>query len=108
MLNAFLLTRQWRDTRDGIVLDFWWATDKGACWTQVNAQEIVFFVLRSHADKITKKLSGIRKWRMAEVELKTNRNLPVNALYFKSQRGARDAQDILSQASIEFWEADIR
>ncbi|RYY01682.1 MAG: DNA polymerase II [Gammaproteobacteria bacterium] len=108
MLNAFLLTRQWRDTRDGIVLDFWWATDKGACWTQVNAQEIVFFVLRSHGDKITKKLSGIRKWRMAEVELKTYRNLPVNALYFKSQRGARDAQDILSQASIEFWEADIR
>ena len=108
MLNAFLLTRQWRDTRDGIVLDFWWATDKGACWTQVSGQEIVFFVLRSHSDKISKKLSGIRKWRMAEVELKTYRNFPVNALYFKSQRGARAAQDILSQASIEFWEADIR
>ena len=43
MLNAFLLTRQWRDTREGIALDFWWATEQGACWTQITQQEIVFF-----------------------------------------------------------------
>ena len=108
MLNAFLLTRQWRDTREGITLDFWWATEQGACWTQITGQEIVFFVLRKHADKITNELSGLRAWRMAEVELKTFRNLSVNALYFKSQRTARDAQERLTQAAIHFWEADIR
>lgn len=108
MLNAFLLTRQWRDTREGIALDFWWATEQGPCWTQVTGQEIVFFVQRKQSEKITKLLSGLRAWRMAEVELKTFRNIPVNALYFKSQRSARDAQELLSQAAIEFWEADIR
>jgi DNA polymerase-2 len=108
MLNAFLLTRQWRDTRDGIALDFWWATEQGACWTQITGQEIVFFVLRKHADKITEELKGVRAWRMAEVELKTFRNHPVNALYFKSQRSARDAQERLVQNGIHFWEADIR
>jgi DNA polymerase-2 len=108
MLNAFLLTRQWRDTRDGIVLDFWWATEQGACWTQITQQEMVFFVLRKDAEKITKSLAGLRAWRLAEVGLKTFRNVPVNAIYFKSQRSARDALEILTQAAIGFWEADIK
>lgn len=108
MLNAFLLTRQWRDTREGIALDFWWATEKGACWTQITRQEMVFFVLRKDAGKIIKNFTNLRAWRMAEVELKTFRNLPVNALYFKSQRTARDALELLAQAGVSFWEADIK
>ena len=108
MLNAFLLTRQWRDTRDGVALDFWWATEQGACWTQITGQEIVFFTLRQHAQKIQKIFSSLRAWRMAEVELKSFHNHSVNALYFKSQRSARDAQDILKNEGLEFWEADIR
>ncbi len=100
MLNAFLLTRQWRDTREGIALDFWWATEQGACWTQITQQEIVFFVLRKDAETIQTLFSGLRAWRMAEVVLKTFRNHPVNALYFKSQRSSRDAQEILAQAAM--------
>ncbi|RYY76011.1 MAG: DNA polymerase II [Gammaproteobacteria bacterium] len=108
MLNAFLLTRQWRDTRDGVALDFWWATEQGACWTQVTGQEIVFFVLRKDAEKITQLLSSLSMWRMAEVELKTFHNLAVNALYFKSQRTARDAQELIAKAGLGCWETDIR
>jgi len=108
MLNAFLLTRQWRDTREGIVLDFWWATEQGPCWTHVTGQEMVFFVLRGQATFIRQQLKSLRQWRMAEVDLKTFNNQPVNALYFKSQRSARDAQERLIQSSIDFWEADIR
>lgn len=108
MLNAFLLTRQWRDTRDGVALDFWWATERGSCWTQITNQEIVFFVLRKHSKKISTLLKNLRNWRMAEVELKTFRNQAVNAIYFNSQRGARDAQEILEENGIESWETDIR
>lgn len=108
MLNAFLLTRQWRDTHEGIALDFWWATEQGVCWTQITRQEMVFFVLRKNAKKITKQLSSLRAWRMTEVELKTFHNAPVNALYFNSQRTARDAQELLLKAGLEFWEADIK
>lgn len=108
MTNAFLLTRQWRDTRDGVALDFWWATEKGACWTQVTGQEVVFFVLRKHAAAIHQLLAKLTAWRMAEVDLKTFRNKPVNALYFKQHRTAREAQTILSRQDITVWEDDIR
>jgi DNA polymerase-2 len=108
MTNAFLLTRQWRDTREGVALDLWWATEQGSCWTQVTGQEVVFFVLREQAAQIQPLISRLRQWRMAEVELKTYLNKPVNALYFKSHRTARDAQDIFRQHDIHFWESDIR
>jgi DNA polymerase II len=108
MIKAFLLTRQWRDTRAGVVLDFWWATEQGSCWTQIGGQEVVFFVLREQADYIQQLLKPVRQWRMAEVELNTFRNKPVNALYFKSHRNARDAQAIFQQHQIDCWESDIR
>lgn len=108
MMNAFLLTRQWRDTREGVVLDLWWATGKDSCWTQITGQEVVLFVLRAQAAEIRQLLKPLRQWRMAEVELKTFHNQPVNALYFKQHRVARDAQDRLQQQGIGFWEGDIR
>ncbi|HWV13830.1 MAG TPA: DNA polymerase II [Cellvibrio sp.] len=108
MLNAFLLTRQWRDTAAGVTLDFWWATEQGACHSQVNGQEIVFFVARAQSEKIRQLLLPLRAWRMANVDLKTFRNQAVSALYFNSQRAARDAQELLQRHSIDIWEADIR
>ena len=107
-IPAFLLTRQWRDTREGVVLDLWWATDAGPCWTQITGQEVVFFIPRAQAGAIASLLAKLRHWRMAEVELKTFRNQPVNALYFKQHRSARDAQALLDQARIPYWESDIR
>lgn len=108
MTNAFLLTRQWRDTRAGVVLDLWWATEQGSCWTKITGQEVIFFVLREQVEKIPLLISRLRHWRLAEVELKTFLNKPVNALYFNSHRAARDAQDIFKQNDIYFWESDIR
>ena len=108
MNNAFLLTRQWRDTREGIAIDLWWATEQGSCWTQITRQEMVIFVPREEAEQIQALIKRLRHWRMAEVELKTFLNKPVNALYFKSHRSARDAQDIFRQNNIDFWESDIR
>ncbi len=108
MANAFLLTRQWRDTREGILLDFWWATERGPVWTQIAGQEVVFFVLRQDAKNIQKILVGVRNWRMAEVDLNTFLSFPVNALYFSSQRSARESIELLKQEAIGFWEADIR
>jgi DNA polymerase-2 len=108
MPQAFLLTRQWRDTRDGIALDFWWATDQGPCWTQITGQEIVFFVARADAATVNTLLRGLKRWRMSEVQLHTYRYEPVNAVYFRSQRDSREAQQRLDKAAIHYWEADIR
>lgn len=108
MTYAFLLTRQWRDTPAGITLDFWWATDNGPVWTQVTGQEIVFFIPRDSRTQVRQLLRDLPQWRIAEVPLKTFNNNPVDALYFRSQRGAREAQRRLDQAAISYWEADIR
>jgi DNA polymerase-2 len=110
MTDAFLLTRQWRDTRQGTVLDFWWATDNGPRWTRITGQEIVFFVPRQHSEKITRLLGNIDRgcWRLAEVPLKTFVNIPVSALYCQTQRRARDIQQLLQNAGIACWETDIR
>jgi DNA polymerase-2 len=108
MTNAFLLTRQWRDTREGVVLDLWWATEQGSCWTQITGQEVVFFIERKHSVELPALFSRLRAWRMGEVDLKTFHNQPVIALYFKQHRTARDAQDLLRQQGITFWESDIR
>ena len=107
-INAFLLSRQWRDTPKGVLLDLWWATEQGSCWTQVSGQEVVFFVARAQAEQVQQLLQPLRNWRMAEVALKTFRNQPVNALYFLRQRDARTAQDMLRAEAIMFWESDIR
>jgi DNA polymerase-2 len=106
--NAFLLTRQWRDTRNGVVLDLWWATESGSCWTQVTGQEVVLFVRRDQAAQIFQSLNSLRHWRMAEINLKTFHDHAVNAIYFRQHRVARDAQDIFRQQGIQFWEGDIR
>src|SRR5690606_28820197 len=108
MTYAFLLTRQWRDTPAGVALDFWWATDNGPVWTQVTGQEIVFFIPRDSRTQVRQLLRDLPQWRIAEVPLKTFNNNPVDALYFRSQRGAREAQRRLDQAAISYWEADIR
>ena len=108
MPEAFLLTRQWRDTREGVLLDFWWATEQGPCWTQTLGQDVVFFIARADAPRTEEVLRNLRQWRRADVDLKTFRDQPVNALYFRSHRTARDAQQLLDRAGIHYWEADIR
>jgi DNA polymerase II len=107
-INGFLLSRQWRDTPKGVLLDLWWATDEGSCWTQISGQEVVFFVARAAAASIPSLFARLRHWRMAEVPLKTFRNHAVNALYFTRQRDARAAQQLLQAAGVDYWEGDIR
>lgn len=107
MTAAFLLTRQWRDTRNGVSLELWWASEHGPIFTQITHQEVVFFSRARDASKVDEILTGIR-YRRGEVALKTFRNDKVDALYFKSQRDSRDAQTRLSQAALDFWEGDIR
>ncbi len=108
MLPGFLLTRQWRDTPDGILLEFWWATDRGAVCTSITQQESVFFVKRKDAVKIQKIISAFASVRIAEVSLKNFMNQAVNAIYCKQQRLSRELQIAFESESIAYWEADIK
>lgn len=108
MENIFLLTRQWRDTRDGIQLECWWASDQGPMCTLTQHQESLFFVERRCEAQVVSSLSSLKDWRMAGVDLKTFRGEPVNAVYFKQQRTQREAQQLLQRENLHFWEADVK
>jgi DNA polymerase-2 len=107
-LDAFLLTRHWRDTANGLTLDFWWATEMGPLWTSVTQQEVVFFIAREQVDAAKVQLATLRHWRMAEVALRTFHNRPVNAVYCRSQKIAREIQQQLESVGITCWETDIK
>ncbi|WP_049723655.1 DNA polymerase II [Gilvimarinus polysaccharolyticus] len=108
MLNAFLLTRGWRDTPQGLELEFYWATDSGAVCTRFSEQEAVFFVATrksSQAQDILRQLTG---WRHRDLSLKTREGKPVTAFYFRTIAGAREAEKRLTSHAIPCWEADVR
>jgi DNA polymerase-2 len=108
MTNAFLLTRQWRDTRDGLLLDYWWATPEGPVCTQITAQPVVMFIAQERKQEAATRLAKIPDWHMSEVDLRTYRNQPVVAVYFRQHRHMRDARDLLNAANITCWETDIK
>lgn len=108
MRRGFLLTRQWRDTREGIELEFWWAGDQGPFSCVVTAQEAVFFTLQQEFSQIQKQLSSFSDWRIAPVDLRNFENQPVSAVYVKQQRHLREMIDHLQRVGLHYWEADIK
>ncbi len=105
---AFLLTRHWQDTPRGLVLDFWWATDKGPVWTRHTGEEVVFFVARADMAQVASVLRSLQGWRWRELALSAYSGEPVNGLYFTTVRVARSAERLLREQRIRCWEADIR
>ncbi|MGH1471053.1 MAG: DNA polymerase II [Cellvibrionaceae bacterium] len=57
-MNAFLLTRQWRDTVNGITLDFWFASENGPVNVEITGQEAVFFIRKSESQEIVRLLTS--------------------------------------------------
>ena len=42
--EGFLLTRNWRDTGDGVELEFWFTTEQGPLCAVVRGERSVFFL----------------------------------------------------------------
>ncbi len=98
-LNAFLLTRQWRDAAEGLEYEFWAASDEGPLRVRMTAQEAVFFVPRD---------AVVAEGRRAQVDLRTLEGQPVDALYFRSQRDLANARGRLKARGISLRESDVK
>jgi DNA polymerase-2 len=107
-IYGFLLTRQWRDTAAGIIIELWFVTDDGPRWIQITGQEAVLFVAREQASEAASLLVGFHGWRQAEVNLCNYHHQSVNAFYFKTHAALRDFRQMLARENIPCWEADIR
>lgn len=104
--EAFLLTRQWRNTSEGVELVFWAASLAGPIRIQLDRQESVCFVGSSAtiADELLAELDCRRQ----PVELKSLGERPVDSLYFRSQRRLVEAVNRLKDRGVRVFESDIK
>ena len=80
-IDAFVLTRQWRDAPNGLSLTFWLASERGPLRVRLDGQEDVMFVQRDVEAACD---------RRKQVALTSLRGADVDALYFKSRRRLLD------------------
>ncbi len=98
-VEAFLLTRQWRDTRAGLVFELWAASPEGPLRITFTGQEAVMFVPRG---------TPAQAARRETVALTTLVGAPVDALYFRAERDLRAARDGIHRAEGTAFESDIK
>ncbi|HEY7772335.1 MAG TPA: DNA polymerase II [Marinagarivorans sp.] len=107
LIQAFILTRQWRDTPNGIALEFWCASDNGPVCIEVTQQEAVAFVRHKDLPRISLLLKP-NHFRRGNNTFKNYRDDAICPIYFNSYRSARDTAFLLEKHKISVWEADIR
>lgn len=105
--RGFLLTRQWRDTAEGLLLRFWLSTKAGAVLVEQANQQGVCFIHTKHFDK-AKSLIGHHLAGFRDLDLMSFQHEPVTALYFNQQRLLRSAANLLKENHIEPFEYDVR
>ena len=106
--QGFLLTRDWRDARSGLALEFWLATPQGSKALRITNQESVCFFLQSAQAQLAQALASLTGWRQQALNLVTHQGLAVSALYCRSHALQREAIQRLDELGIATWEADIR
>ena len=105
-LRAFLLTRHWRDTADGLELTLWAASEHGPVRVVLYGEEAVCFVERT-AMAASDVLAGI-PCRRRTLDLSTLEGVPVDALYFRRQRDLAAARDLLRARGVTPRESDLK
>lgn len=101
-LQAYLLTRSWRDTPRGIELTYWLQSDHGPVKVIMEQQQSVFFIRHDVTENINTSIN--RK----SLPLQTLDNHAVDALYFNSVREQQDCYRLLREKAIRTYESDIK
>ena len=101
-IKGFLLTRGWRDTKNGITLIFWANTEQGAAQIIIPAQQAVCFIARHN------KLPLQNTIQRKPLELLNFNNEPVDGLYFKHQRDLNKLRQHLSYDKTQLFESEIK
>ncbi len=105
--RGFILTRQWRDTRNGTELEFWLSSDSGPVKLLVPEQEPVFFIAEEQLPVALELLKPFSGYIVKDVSLCDFSLRPVKAVYFKSQRTLREAKTLLLEQGMSPLESDI-
>lgn len=100
-LEGLILSRRWFETPSGLTFEFWIQTREGSVKVQIPGQESLFFV--QHSAEIPE-----GPYRREVLKLKSLRHLPVDAVYFKSQRALKDCASQLKACGIPTLESDVK
>ncbi len=98
-VDAFLLSREWRDGDRGVEIVLWGRAAEGAVRVRMTGQEAVMFVPRG---------SDARPTRRASPALSTMDGHPVDALYFRSQRALVEERERIRASRGVTFEADVK
>lgn len=98
-IDAFLLSREWRDGDDGIEIVIWARAEEGPVRARLSRQEAVMFVPRTMAT---------HDGRRVERPLTTMHGQPVDAVYFRSRRRMFDERDRLREEGKVALESDVK
>ena len=98
ILEAYLLTRQWRDTPDGIELSFWASSPQGPVNVLIKSQRAVCFIER---DQTVALPAGTQR---TPRDLRLLHHGEVDALYFTQQKQLQQ----LRQSGAPVCESDIK
>jgi len=97
--DGLVLTRGWRDTARGLVIELWVATAEGPLRVELTRERAVFFVRRG-----TEATSDTRR----EVDLGDLTGQPIDALYFATRRKALHERDRLRTEGVSVYESDVK
>lgn len=106
--EGFLLTRHWRDTRQGTEVTFWLATDDGPLKVVLPPQQSVAFIPESQRAKTKQILRHEQDARLAPLALQDFSRQPVFGLYCRSHRQLMRLEKMLREKDVTVYEADIR
>ena len=106
--NGYILTRHWRDTKDGTDIELWLATESGARRVLVTGQRNVAFVRAAAREQIEALISNESGVDLAPLSMKTLGQDPVLGIYTRGYRAMLNLEKRLANAGIELLEADVR
>jgi len=106
--DAFLLTRQWKDSGEGVCLDLWFKSADKAIKVEITNQRALFFIHQQDVNQAQVLLKRIPAYEIKPLELQSFDRLPVSGVYFPSQHNLYRARDILQKNGIRCFESDIK
>ncbi len=107
-MRGFILTRQWRDTPEGVSLEIWLAGEQGPVRLLIPEQRSVCFFREADLPLVKKIISRFSSISYRSVELKNIHNDSVMALYCGGQRQLREIGELLNSGGVRLWEQDIK
>lgn len=105
---GFPLTRQQRDTPQGLELRYWLVGDSGAQEVQIPHTKAIAFVQAQDTERIKTSLEDLNGWQLKPLELQSLKAEPISGLYCDTLALYREAIERLQANGIPLMEEDIR